>query len=655
MKKLHLLIAAAVIGSMILAACGPAPTPQVIEKPITVVVEKPVEVEKEVVRTVVVEKAVPIEKVVKETVVVEKEKEKVVKETVVVEREKIVEKVITPTPLPKAPKVIIVGQGQEPDTLYGYGGSMLAAAHVLHALTDGPIDSRSYDYQAIILEKIPSVDDGDAVIQKAKVKPGERYVDAGTIMTATEEMELDQLVVTFKLKPGLKWEDGTPLTAHDSVFSFYLYSHPDTPVSKYTGDRTTSYVALDDLTTVWTGLPGYMDATYFTNFWAPYPQHVLKDIAPGDILKSAYSRRPLSYGAFKMVEWVEGDHITVERNPNYWRAAEGLPKVDRVIFKFIPDTNQLLAQLLAGEVDIGTQDGLDMSQAPFMLQAEKAGVLKPIFVTGTVWEHIDFNIDPVDDRYVFFDDVRVRQAIAYGTDRQAMVDEILYGKSAVQHSYIPEEHPMFPPADKIIKYEYNPEKAKALLKEAGWEDTNGDGILDKGGVKFEISLGTTAGNKMREQMTQIFQQNMKDIGIKVNLEYMPASVWFADGPDGPLFGRRFDLGEFAWLTGVEPPGYLYHCDNIPTPENAWGGQNETGYCNKEYDKWVNKALGTLSKKEQKEYWAEAQYIFTRDLPVLPTFARVKVAGCRPEIEGLIMDPTENSEMWNIENFDIVGE
>jgi peptide/nickel transport system substrate-binding protein len=645
MKKWALLIALLTIGIVALAACGPAPTPQVVEKPVTVVVEKEVPVEKEVVRTVVVEQERLVEKKVVETVVVEKEKERVVTQ--------VVERVVTPTPRPSGPKILVVGQAQEPDTLYWYGGSMLAARHVQHALFDGPYDNRGYDYQAIIMEKMPSVDDGDAVIETVTIEAGDNYVEAGAIMTATEEMELERLVVTWQLKEGILWEDGEPLTADDVIFSHELACHPDTPVSKYLCDRTTSYEAPDDLTVVWTGLPGYMDATYFANFRMPMPEHVLGDMAPADILTSDYSRSPLSFGPFKMVEWVAGDHITVERNPNYYRAGEGLPKLDQVIFKFVPDTNQLLAQLLAGEVDIGTQDGLDMDQSPFLLQAEQQGIVKPQFITGTVWEHIDFNIQPVDDRYVFFDDVLVRQAIAYGTDRQAMVDVIYYGKSKVQHSYIPTEHPMYPPEDMITEYEYDPERAMELLAEAGWTDTDGDGFVDKDGQIFEVSLGTTSGNKLREQTTQLFQQNMKDIGIKVNLDLMPASIWFANGPDGPLFGRRFDLGEFAWLTGVEPPGELYMCDLIPGPENEWAGQNETGYCNPEYDEWVNKALGTLSKAEQTEAWAEAQAIFSEELPVLPLFARVKVSAARPEVLGVQMDPTENSEMWNIEQFDLM--
>jgi peptide/nickel transport system substrate-binding protein len=395
-----------------------------------------------------------------------------------------------------------------------------------------------------------------------------------------------------------------------------------------------------------------MDATYFVNFWTPYPQHVLGNIAPKDIVKSDYARKPLGWGAFKITEWVAGDHITLEKNPLYFRAKEGLPKVDKVIFKFIPDTNQLLAQLLSGDVDIGTSDGMPLDQVPFLLQAEKNKILTPLFQTGTAWEHLDFDLKPADKRAVFFDDVRVRQAIAYGTDRKLMVDKILYGKSKILNSYLPEAHPMYAPKEQIIIYEYDKERAKQLLKEAGWV-ANKDGWLEKGGVVFDVSLQTTAGSRVREQITQIFQQQMKDIGIKVRLDYLPSNVFSAKGPDGPLFGRRFDLAQFAWLTGVEPPGSRYQCADIPSAENGWAGFNLTGWCNKPYDEAVNKARGTLKIEEQKKYWAEAQRIFMQELPVLPLFARLKVAAARPGVTGLIVDATEDSEMWNIESFDVV--
>lgn len=590
-----------------------------------------------------------------------------------------------PTQAPAEPKTLVVCQGQEPDTLYVYGGSMLAASHIQQAVYDGPIDNRTYAYQPIILEKLPSVEDGDAAINTVTVQAGDLVVDAtGEVMELAEgvvvrpagcrdascevafsgdPIEMDQMVATFVIKAGVTWSDGEPVTADDSVYSFELAADPDTPISKYTIERTASYEAVDDVTTQWTGLPGYIDSVYFANFWAPKPRHLWQEqlgYSALDLLEAEESSRmPMGWGAFQITEWVAGDHITVARNPHYFRASEGLPYVDTVIFRFVADANSAVAQLVSGECDILTQDVSLDDQAELLIQMEEQGVLKPIFLTGTVWEHVDFGINPVEsyDRPDFFEDLRMRQAIAYCLDRQSVIDAILYGRSIAISSYIPPEHPMY--AADVTSYDFDPAKGEALLEEMGWVDSDGDGVREANGVEgiadgtlLEFKWGSTNAS-MRVQYMQIFQQNLAECGIKVNLENLPAAEWFADGPDGPLFGRRFDLGSFAWLTGVEPPCNLYLSTETPAEENAWAGQNNPGFVNADFDTACKMAMQSLPGTENYiEGHMEAQRIFSEQLPVIPLFLRLKIAASRPEVTGFIMDPTENSEMWNIEAFDL---
>jgi len=417
--------------------------------------------------------------IVKETVVVEKIVEKEVVKEVQVE--------VTPVPEAAGPKSIVICQAQEPDTLYEYGGSMLAAEHVKEALGYGDnffLSGADFGYQAQTLEELPTLENGGAVLTKVTINPGDDmdYIDpaTGEVMTDTTTLaaplELDQIAMTFKIRPGLLWEDGTPVTAADYELSFKLYMDPDTPnPTRLAGERTAEFAMLDDNTQMVTLLPGYTPADYVTYMWGPQPAHILGDMAPADIPESEFARAPLSLGPFKMVEWVEGQYIRVVKNENYWR--EGYPKLDEVIYKFIPDTNQLLAQLLSGECDVGTEDGMDLDQAPFLDQAEAQGILVPDYKRGTVWEHIDFGMSSVDGRYQFFGaegytdlgelDVadpgswvgtpaweaakNVRKAIAACIDRQRMVDEALYGRSAVIHSFIPENHPMYP-AEGLVQY-----------------------------------------------------------------------------------------------------------------------------------------------------------------------------------------------------------
>jgi peptide/nickel transport system substrate-binding protein len=627
------------------------------------------------------EKIVEVTRVVQETVTVEGqpvEVTRVVTETVEVPVEAPVEEAPAPTDL-------IICMAQEPETLYWYGTNMLVKAAVLHGVYENLTTNLSYGYQAQGLEKLPSLADGDAVINVVDVAPGDTVADvSGEVVTleagvtvknaAGEDVEYDgssalqmeQMAVDFTFKP-LVWSDGTPVTADDSVYAFELGSDPDTPSSKFAIDRTASYEATGDLSVRWTGLPGWRDSTYFLNVWTPLPRAAWGSFTGAELVEAEESNRmPMGHGPFKIAEWVAGDNITLVRNENYYRASEGYPKVETVTFKFIPDTNQLIAQLLAGQCDIGTQDGMDTGQAPFLIEAESQGLLVPYFQTGTVYEHIDFNLLPIaeyaETRPDWFSDVRVRQAMTMCTDRQSMVDNIMYGRSEVIHTYIPSVHPLYP--EGLTEWPYDVEAANALLDEVGFVDTDGDGIreyssatVENGdakwdGTPFKVTLGTTAGNEMRQQLTQIFKENLVDCGVDIELYYLPSSEWFADGPDGVLFGRKYDLGEFAWLTGVEPACNLYITSEIPgDPElgfSGWGGSNNTGWSNPEYDVVCQNALGSLpGTPEYEENHKEAQRIFSENVPIIPLFLRLKVAAARPEVKNFSVDPTENSELYNL--------
>lgn len=651
-KKVWALVALFIlVGSVVLVACQP--TTQTVE----------------------------VTRVVTETVVEEGE---AVEVTRIVEQ--VVEVTAAATEAPAGPKDLVICQSQEPDTLYPYGGSMAAALNVQHAIFENYITTLTYDFQAAALEKLPSLEDGDAVVNQVEVAAGDIVLKAddtvgelaeGDVIKNSDGEEvtfdgtpvmMDQMVVDFTMKPTV-WADGTPVTSADSVYAFNLVVEPDTPTSKYTAERTASYEATGDLSTRWTGLPGFRDATYFINFYGPYPEHVWGQFSAAELLEAEESSRlPMGDGPFKIVEWIAGDSIRLEKNENYWRASEGLPYLDSVTFKFIPDTNQLLAQTLSGQCDI-VPLGLEASDAPFLTEAEAAGLLVPFFQTGTTFQHIDFAVDTygdyTDTRYDWFEDVRVRQAMTMCTDRQGMVDNLLYGRSEVIHTYIPSVHPLYP-TEGLTEWPFDPEAANALLDEAGYDQRDADGFrIDPDGNRFAPSLGTTAGNVLRQGMTQIFKENMAACGIDVSLYYLPSSEWFANGPEGPLFGRRYDLGLFAWLTGVQPACELYMGSQVPGPDgeinprtgvpfgSGWGGQNNTGWSTEEYDAACQQALGSLpGTPEYTEGHTRALQIFSEEVPIIPVFLSVKVGVTRPEVLNYGIDPTQNSDLWNIAEIDI---
>ncbi len=669
-KKLVVAFGVLMDASMVLAACAPAGT------------------------------APPPETII-ETVIV----------TEIVEGETVeVVQVVTPTPEPVGPRTLVICQGQEPDTLYPYAGAMLAKSHILEAISEGSwgaTDANSFAYQAIILEKLPSLADGDATLAAVTVSEGDAVIDANGDVVALDatagimlvpagggdavayeggDFEMDQLTATFVLLPDLVWSDGTPMTSSDSVYAFNLLADPDTPQAKFTLERTASYEATDDLTTVWTGLPGFMDSEYFINYWGPAPEHVWGQFTAAELIEAEESSRaPIGWGPYVIDEWVQGESVTLTKNPNYFRADEGLPVFETAVFRFVGEnSNANIASLLAGECDIVDQTvGLD-DQNELLLELQASGQLNATFVTGTVWEHVDFGIQPVsyDDGYTqgtdrpdFFSDVRTRQAFLMCMDRQAVVDTITFGQSIVIDTYLPPQHPLF--NDSVVSYPFDPEAAGALLDEVGWLDDDGDAVTPRvasgvanvpDGTLLEMAYETTSAT-LRQNITAVIQQSLGQCGIQANIQLYPASEWFADGPEGKLFGRRFDLGEFAWLTGVAPPCDLYLSSLTPGPEgetwtsiqdgvertfgvSGWGGQNDPGFADAEYDTACNIALGSLPG--QPEYEAshlEAQAIFAEQLPVAPLYLRLKLAATRPDMCNFIMDPTANSKFWNIEEFD----
>ncbi len=617
----------------------------------------------------------------------------VVRETVIVEKTIEVEVEVTPSPQPEEPdslKTLVVCMGREPDSLYVYGSNTLESSHVRQAVYDGAatgaMDYRTYSYQPTILKKLPDLEDDDAVINAVTVQAGDIVVDDADRVVELDTgvrirpagcrnpdcvveftgapIEMDQMVVKFELIEDIIWSNGDPLSADDSVYGFELNADPDTPASLYRVERTASYEAMDDIVVVWTGLPGYTDELYYTNFWHPFPRKLWQDelgYTAADLLEAEESARtPMGWGAFVITEWVAGDHITVEKNSNYFRADEGLPYLDAVIFRFVSDSNAAVAQLISGECDIVTQDTSLEDHAELLLRLEQEGVIETAFVTSAVWEHVDFGIDPVSDydRPDFFGDVRVRQAIAMCLDRQRVVNTLLYGRSTVMDSYIPPEHPLYA-GDRLTTYDYDPEAGVALLEEIGWMDIDGDGTREAqdvegvpDGTRLEFEWGFPA-QPMREAYVRMLEQDLAECGIQVDPQSYPQPEFYADGPDGPLFGRRFDLASFAWLADVLPPCDLYLGSEIPTEENGWIGSNNTGFDDAAYNEQCARALDALpGTEEYVEAHKEAQRIFSEQLPVIPLFPYLKIAASRPEVEGLQVDPTENSEMWNIEAFDL---
>lgn len=611
-----------------------------------------------------------------------------------------------PSPTP-TPRTLTICMGAEPETLYIYGNSMLAQSNILNAIYDGPIDTNGFAYQPVIVEKLPSLEDGDATLQPVAIEENDLIVnDAGEVVMLKigevvrpfgcnlpdcaitwdgSPLEMAQLSSTFTMLEGLRWSDGEPLTAHDSVFGYQVAADPDSQTSKFIIQRTESYTALDDRTVQWIGRPGFLDTNYQINFFHPLPKHQLSGYKPARLLDAAETNySPLGWGPYMIQKWQPGVSITMLKNPYYFQASEGQPYFDSLIFKFLGSGSELvLSALLNGECDILDQEASVKSwresELKALLDLQAAGQLRLDVTAGTTWEHIDFNLRPLEgarfagldtdgDGLGPFGDVRLRQAIAMCMDRQKVIDTLFLGLTQVLNTYLSPQHPLYNSDADIA---YDPVVAAALLDEIGWLDIDNDPVTPRlaqnvtgvpDGTPLEFSLETTNATQ-RQQATAVLAESLAQCGIKANLTYYEASEWFADAPEGKLFGRRFDLGQFAWLTGVKPACELFISEQIPGPEDqvnpatgenylGWKVQNETGYSSPEFDAACNAALSALpGTPEYTQNHLLAQEIFARDLPVIPLYLRIKWLISRPDFCGLSMDPTSSGDFWNIENFD----
>lgn len=579
------------------------------------------------------------------------------------------------------PKSLVICVGDEPESLYPYSSPRLSAVanHVHQAIYESMVTNLTFGYQAKGIEKLPSLADGDAMIRGAQVKAGDKVYDVnedivalrdgvqvrtmdGEVVTFRgEPLILPQMVVRFTLKP-LVWSDGMPVTADDSVFSFELAADPETPIPKVDVERTASYQALDEHTVEWTSIPGYLDRNYFLRIWAPYPRHYWSQYSVGELVKAEETTvRPLSDGPFVLDEWVEGDYISLSRNEYYYRAAEGLPRVDQVVIKFVTSSSQLMAQMLAGQCDIATHDGLSIQDGPNLIEAEQGGLLKSFFQIGTVFEHIDFGINPVEDyalqRPDWFEDVLVRRAFVMCADRQRMVDELLFGRSEVMPSFVPAVHPLYP--EDAETWPYDVTRASELLDEAGFLDADGDGIREdpRSGKPFQVVLLSPEGNELTERAAQMFRQNLAECGVSVEVRPTDSEIYFADGPEGPLFGRRFDLAAFPWLIGTEPNCALYLSTRVPSADNGWNRNynNETGFADERYDEACQRALKAMpGTPEYQTAHEEALRIWAQQVPIVPLFSRLKVAATLPRVRNFDLDPTEPSELWNLNEIDLAS-
>jgi peptide/nickel transport system substrate-binding protein len=565
---------------------------------------------------------------------------------------------------------------------------------VLEAIYDGPIDLRQYQEVPVILEDLPAVDNGGAVARSVNVQRGQKivaadgslaYLDQGTRVRpadchadecavewdGTSPLNMDQWTLTFRLKSGLLWSDGEPLTARDSLYSYTLASDPATPGSSGLVERTASYRALNDVEVEWAGLPGYRPERFSDAFFLPLPEHAWGALSAEELLTAEEStRRPLGWGAYVIEEWKPGEYLSLIRNLNYFRAGEGLPHFDRLTFHFLGEqADNNLAALNGGVCDIVDQTTLLEEIIYTVADQEAAGKLKTYASLGPEWAHLDFGIrlaaydggyNPWSGyRQDIFSDVNVRRAFALCMDRQLIIDQLLYGHSQIPAGFFPPGHPFY--AADLQPLPYDPAEGMRLLDQAGWRDLDGDpstprtaqGVANVlNGTPLAVTYLTTP-DRLGRGSAERLAASLNGCGIQVEIQTVGPEQLFAPGPDGPLFGRNFDLAQFSWAAGSGSPCFLYTSEQIPSADNGWLGANVTGFSNEEYDRACQAALQAGSQPDEAGVAAqrEVQRLYAEMLPSVPLYYQIHLSASRPDLCGMDADAGARSEFCNLEAID----
>ncbi len=407
------------------------------------------------------------------------------------------------------------------------------------------------------------------------------------------DVSKDGLVITFHLRKGVRWIDGVEFTAEDVKFGFDTITDKKTPTA-YSEDflQVKKAEALDKYTFKVTYDKPFAPALTSWGGLVILPKHLLEG---KDITKTDFGRNPVGLGPYKLTKWVTGQELLLDSNRDYF---EGRPYIDRFIYRIIPDQATMFLELQTGGVD-----KMGLTPIQYTKQTESdffRNNFQKFRYPQFVYTYMGFNL-----KHPFFKDKRVRQAIAYAIDKSEIVDVVLFGLgSPATGPYVPNTWPYNP---NVKEYKYGPEKAKQLLKEAGWVP-NSKGILEKDGKPFEFTIRTNMGNTLRMNTATIIQWRLAKVGIKVKIEAIEWSTFVNEFIDK----RRFEAVILGWSIGLDPDQYdIWYSGK--TKEKEF---NFVGYGNPEVDALLEKGRRTYDIAERKKAYNRIQEILADELPYI---------------------------------------
>lgn len=440
----------------------------------------------------------------------------------------------------------------------------------------------------------------------------------------------DQKTITFYLKKNLKWSDGHDLTSEDVLFTWKLVTDDKTRTPYGSDYKLVDKVEVPDFLTFRVIYKkAYAPAL---DSWATLqilPKHILKD---EDINRTFFSRKPIGSSYYKLANWVNGEKLTLEASSS---SVMGEPNISKLTSRFIPDTSSQFLELIADNIDLMNINPIQFARV-IPSRPDLKNKLALYKELGNSYTYLGFN-----SKRSPFNDIRVRQAINYALDKQEVIDGVLLGLGEpVASPYKPGTRW----SDRALHpYPYDKNMALKLLHEAGFNDTNHDGILEKDGKPFAFEILTNQ-NKQREMTAVLIQRRLKDVGIDVKIRV----IEWASFVNQFIKTSDFDAVILGWSLSLDPDQYnIWH-----SSQQKPGQFNFIGYSNKEVDQLLEEGRTELNPDKREKIYHAFSKILLRESPIVYLYAGYGLTAMSKRIKG-IESPTPpagiayNSYEWFI--------
>ena len=427
------------------------------------------------------------------------------------------------------------------------------------------------------------------------------------------ELQPDSSTLLLRLRDDVRWHDGVPVTAEDVRFTIQRQGDPAVASPRQGDVAAVEQVTVRDSTTLEIQLS--RAGPYTVNALLevmPVPKHLLDTVPPERMRFTSFGRNPVGNGLFRFIRWNAGQAITLAANDS---VPEGRPPLDRLVVRFVPEINAALTELLAGQGDLVVgkipPDQRERLAAASGVELYTAPRVRPAWIA--------WNTDraPVDD-------VRVRRALLMGIDRQALAEGLFGDVGEPALSPLPPG--LRESSSEVTPIPFDPVRARQLLAEAGWTDSDGDGVLEKNGRPLRVEIDYISTDQTRADVLVAIQAMLRRIGVEVIPRPFESTAWVERLRAGEFQGSLWGWG---WGPGVVGPNaeMVFHSRSIPQP-------NFARYSNPRVDVLLDSALVTFDTAQARRIWREFEQRVIDDAVYAPLYLDPELYAARDRLRNV---------------------